>query len=47
MLGALRDDSGKPNAAVRGLALLVALLLAFPLTIWVVHLLRQAIDAAY
>lgn len=47
VLGALRDDSGKPNAAVRGIALLVALLLAFPLTVWVIHLARGAIDAAY
>lgn len=47
MIGGLRNESGKPSAAVRGLALLVALLLAFPLTIWVLHLARGAIDAAY
>lgn len=33
MLGVLRDDSGRPRAAMRGLALLVALLLGLPLTL--------------
>jgi hypothetical protein len=47
VLGALRDDSGKPNVAVRGLALLVALLLGFPLTLWLLSVVRGAVDLAW
>jgi hypothetical protein len=47
VLGALRDDSGKPNVAVRGLALLVALLLGFPLTLWLLSVVRGAADLAW
>ena len=47
VLGALRDESGKPNALVRGLALVVALCLAFPLTLLVLRLLERVLRAAY
>lgn len=47
MLGALRDDSGKPTTAVRALALLVALLLGFPVTLWVIGVVRSAADLAW
>ena len=37
----MRDRSGGPNLAVRALALLLALLLAAPLTLWLVGVLRS------
>ena len=47
MLGALRDSSGRPNLAIRALALLVALLLATPLTLWLYGVLGDVVDWAY
>ncbi len=41
VLRTLRDESGKPSGAIRALALVVALLLALPLTLFVTGLLRS------
>lgn len=41
VLGALRDKSGKPSGAIRALAVLIALLLALPLTLFVSGLVRD------
>ena len=42
----MRDRSGGPNRRTRALALLLALLLAGPLTVLVLRVLAQAVDAA-
>lgn len=47
VLGEMRNSSGGPNLAVRALALLVALLLAAPLTLWLVGVLRGVVHWAY
>jgi hypothetical protein len=47
VLGALRDSRGRPNAVVKLLALVVALLLAGPLTMLVVRVVTGALDAVY
>lgn len=46
MLQGLRDRSGSPNVAVRALALLLALLLAGPLTVLVVRAAARALGLA-
>ena len=47
MLGSLRDSRGRPNALVKLLALVVALLLAGPLTLLVVRLVDGVLSAVY
>lgn len=47
MLGSLRDSRGRPNALVKLLALVVALLLAGPLTLLVVRLVDGVLSALY
>ena len=47
MLRSLRDRDGRPNGLARALGLLVALLLAFPLTALVLRLLDGLISALY
>jgi hypothetical protein len=44
VLSGLRDSSGRPNARVKVLAVVVALLLAGPLTIVVVRALLALVD---
>jgi hypothetical protein len=44
VLSALRDPSGRPNLRVRALAVVVALLLAGPLTVAVVRVLMAVVD---
>jgi hypothetical protein len=46
MLSGMRDRSGGPNWAIRGLALIVALLLAGPLTIYVLRALGHLLSYA-
>jgi hypothetical protein len=46
VLNSLRDPSGRPRLRVRALALVVALLLAGPLTVFVVRLLQALFDLA-
>jgi hypothetical protein len=43
----MRDRSGGPNLLVRALALLLALLLAAPLTVLALRALGRALDLAY
>jgi hypothetical protein len=47
VLSALRDRNGRPNLRVKLLALVVALMLAGPLTVLVVRLVAGAVDALY
>lgn len=47
MLSALRDSSGRPNLRVRVLAIVVALMLAGPLTVLAVRVLAAIVDALY
>lgn len=47
MLNGLRDSSGRPNLLVKALALVVALLLAGPLTVAVVRLVDGVLSAIY
>ena len=47
MLGSLRDSRGRPNALVKLLALVVALLLAGPLTMLVVRVVDGVLSALY
>lgn len=47
VLNGLRDPSGRPNLRVRVLAVVLALLLAGPLTVLVVRLLSGVVDALY
>lgn len=42
----MRDSRGGPNLRIRLLAILVALLLAGPLTLFVVQLLGKVLDLA-
>lgn len=46
MLGEMRNRSGGPNWAVRALAVLLALLLAGPLTVLVLQGALRVLDAA-
>lgn len=46
MLGSMRDRSGGPNLAIKLLAILVALLLAGPLTILVIRAAAKVLDLA-
>jgi hypothetical protein len=46
VLGSMRDPDGRPNAGTRALGLLVALLLAGPLTVLLAQGLRFLVDAA-
>jgi hypothetical protein len=46
VLGSMRDRDGRPNLAVRALGILLALLLAGPLTIVLARGLRALVDAA-
>lgn len=45
MLSGLRGPDGRPNARVKLLAVVVALLLAGPLTVFVAQLLGRLLDA--
>jgi len=47
VLSSLRGDDGRPNARVKLLALLVALLLGAPLTLFVLRLLGDLVGALY
>jgi hypothetical protein len=47
VLSALRDPSGRPNLRVRVLAVVVALLLAGPLTLAVLQLLGAVVGVLY
>ncbi len=47
MLGDLRDASGRPRGLLRALAVVLALLLALPLTAFAVSLLRDLADAVW
>lgn len=47
VLSGLRDSRGRPNLLVRVLALVVALLLAGPLTFAVVRLVDGVLSAVY
>jgi hypothetical protein len=47
VLSGLRDDRGRPNARVRVLAVLLALLLAGPLTLLVARVLSSVLGALY
>jgi hypothetical protein len=47
VLPALRDGRGRPNWRVRLLALVLALLLAAPLTALVAHVLLGAVSSLY
>lgn len=44
VLGSLRDSSGRPNRTVRLLAVVVALLLAGPLTVLILQGLARVVD---
>lgn len=46
VLSEMRDGSGAPNRVMRALALLLALLLAGPLTVLVLRALLSALDRA-
>ena len=43
----MRNRAGKPNWAVRGLAVVLALLLAGPLTVYLLRGLASLVDAAF
>lgn len=47
VLNGLRDERGRPNARVKLLAVLVALMLAGPLTVLVVQVLVNLVGALY
>jgi hypothetical protein len=47
VLSSLRGDDGRPNARVKLLALLVALALGGPLTVFVLRLLGDVVGALY
>lgn len=47
MLSGLRDPRGRPSLRVKVLAVLLALLLAGPLTLLVAELLRALLSALY
>ena len=47
MLGSLRDSRGRPNGLVKLLAVLVALVLAGPLTVFVVRFVDGVLSAIY
>lgn len=44
MLNGLRDQSGRPNLRVKVLAIVVALLLAYPLTVALLRGLMSVVD---
>ena len=46
MLGSLRDRDGRPNLGVKLLALVVALLLAGPLTLFLVEAVQRVLGLA-
>lgn len=46
MLSSLRDQKGRPRARVRVLAIVLALLLAGPLTVVILRVLLGAVDLA-
>lgn len=46
MLSSLRDRDGRPNRTVRLLAVVVALLLAGPLTLFLVRAVQQVLGLA-
>jgi hypothetical protein len=47
VLSGLRDERGRPNTRVRVLAIVVALLLAGPLTVVVLRMLTGLVSALY
>jgi len=47
VLSGLRDPRGRPNLLVRLLALVVALLLAYPVTVVVVRAVGRVLSAVY
>ncbi|MFP5218597.1 MAG: hypothetical protein ACLGIG_02510 [Actinomycetes bacterium] len=47
MLSGLRDSRGRPNLLVRVLALVVALLLAYPVTLAVLRVVDRVLSAIY
>jgi hypothetical protein len=47
VLSGLRDHSGRPNTTVRVLAVVLALMLAGPLTILVLRLLAGVVGSLY
>jgi hypothetical protein len=46
VLSQMRDKQGRPNLGVRALAVLVALLLAGPLTLLVIDVVQRVLDLA-
>ncbi len=46
MLGSMRDRDGKPNGAIRAIGILLALLLAAPLTVLLARGLQHLVDLA-
>ena len=47
VLSEMRNRSGRPNWAVRGIAILLALLLAGPLSVFLLQGLFRLLDAAF
>jgi predicted type IV restriction endonuclease len=47
VLSEMRNRSGRPNWAVRGIAIVLALLLAGPLSVYLLQGLFTLIDAAF
>jgi hypothetical protein len=43
----MRNRSGRPNWAVRGIAIVLALLLAAPLSVYLLQALLSLLDAAF
>jgi hypothetical protein len=47
VLNGLRDERGRPNARVKVLAVVLALMLAGPLTVLAVRVIAGVVDALY